>query len=197
MWAQQWHVRHLDVDTAYLNANLNAEIYISQPLGFEVQNQGEPLVCKLRKAIYGLKQALLKWYKHLTKLLTALGFTSSASDKCLFIKHSDTLILVATYVNDILLASPSLEETLAFERALSAKIKIKIMGEVNHILGWKVDVNPSGSVSITQAAYIHRVLERFNMTNCNPVTTPALRAQQHVQPDNIEDDSNFPYREAI
>jgi hypothetical protein len=63
--SQRWHVRHIDVDTAYLNADLNAELYIQQPKGFEQHDdQGEILVCKLMKTIYGLKQAGLAWFDH-------------------------------------------------------------------------------------------------------------------------------------
>ena len=82
--AQGWHLRHVDVDTAYLNADIDAELYISQPKGFEKRgDQGEVLVCKLRKAIYGLKQAGLAWYDHLSKLLTKMKFRKSVHDPCL------------------------------------------------------------------------------------------------------------------
>ena len=70
-----WTVRQLDVDTAYLNANLDSNIYITQPKGFEVKNP--ELVCKLNKAIYGLKQAGLAWYQHLSKILYQMKFKKS------------------------------------------------------------------------------------------------------------------------
>ena len=62
--AQGWVVQQIDVDTAYLNANIDADLYITQPQGFEVPNQGELRACKLNRAIYGLKQAVLAWYNH-------------------------------------------------------------------------------------------------------------------------------------
>ena len=67
--AQGWHVKHIDVDTAYLNADLEVDLYITQPQGFEVRSQRETMVCKLRKAIYGLKQAGLAWYNTI-KIIT-------------------------------------------------------------------------------------------------------------------------------
>ena len=106
--AHHWHVRQLDVDTAYLNAKLDNELYITQPKGFEVQGQqGEQLVCRLAKAIYGLKQAGLAWYNHLTRLLQNMDFKKTISDQCLFIKTTSNPIFVATYVDDLLVASPS------------------------------------------------------------------------------------------
>ena len=104
------------MDTAYLNTNLDAEIFITQPKGFEIaSNQGEHLVCELKKAIYGLKQAGLGWYNHLTKLLNEMGFIKSDSDQCLFVKKSENVILVTTYVDDIIVASQSIEDIKKFE----------------------------------------------------------------------------------
>ena len=121
--ASDWRVRQLDVDTAYLNANLDVDLYISQPQGFQtkdVDNQAEPLVCKLNKAIYGLKQTGLVWYKHLSKNLLTMGFRSNDGDTCLFIKGEDqTTILVATYVDDIIVASKSLNSITDFETGIA------------------------------------------------------------------------------
>jgi hypothetical protein len=123
-----WHVRHLDVDTAYLNADLDVDLYITQPKGFEAEDtdsKGERLVCKLRKAIYGLQQAGLAWYNHLSKLLVNLKFRPSNADTCLFINDDDKdIILVATYVDDIIIASCSLSRITDFESSIADHLRV-------------------------------------------------------------------------
>ena len=70
--AENLHLKQLDVKTAFLHGDLEEDIYMIQPEGFIVQGQ-ENLVCKLRKSLYGLKQALKQWYKKLTVLCIELG----------------------------------------------------------------------------------------------------------------------------
>ena len=122
--SQGLHVRHVDVDTAYLNAGLNAELYIQQPKGFDQHDdQGEILVCKLMKAIYGLKQAGLAWFYHLSKLLLKLKFKKSIRAPCLFINND--AVLLATYVDGIVIQSKSQDAITAVEDGMEQHLKIK------------------------------------------------------------------------
>ena len=195
--AYHWQVRQLDVDTAYLNAKLDADIFITQPKGFEAKtNQGEPQVCKLNKAIYGLKQAGLAWYNHMSSLLHDMNFEKTDSDQCLFIKRGSNPILIATYVDDLLVASPTIDGIIKFENDLQKKINIKVLGDVKHILGWNINYDDKLGVSNTQRSYITRILKQFGMQDCNPVKTPALKGQ-HVKTDTDEKEQEFPYREAV
>jgi hypothetical protein len=68
-----WHVHHLDVKFAFLNGELQEEVYVCQPPGFEAKGQ-EDKVLKLQKALYGLRQAPRAWNTKLHKTLTDLGF---------------------------------------------------------------------------------------------------------------------------
>lgn len=82
-----WPLHQLDVNNAFLQGHLDEDVYMSQPPGFEhpdFQNH----VCKLRKAIYGLKQASRVWYTELQTFLLSTGFTRSQSDASLFILHT-------------------------------------------------------------------------------------------------------------
>ena len=139
--AQGYHVRQLDVDTAYLNAKLNEDIYLTQPKGFHDNTE---LVCKLNKAIYGLKQAGLAWYQHLSGVLFNMGFRKATSDTCLFVKHKPEPLLLAIYVDDIVIASKSHALITKFEEDIRKHLKIKILGDIKHILGWKIDIMDNG-----------------------------------------------------
>ena len=80
-------IRQMVMKTAYLNAPIAEEIYMKQPEGFEQSdNKGKPLVCLMKKSLYGLKQSGRNWYLKFRNFLVAKGFESSVHDNCLFIK---------------------------------------------------------------------------------------------------------------
>lgn len=82
-------VHQIDIKSAYLNGNLDEELYMDQPEGFTVQGK-EGKVCKLSQAIYGLKQAGRQWHAHLHDTLSMLGFQENlAGDVSIFIKCDD------------------------------------------------------------------------------------------------------------
>ena len=75
-------VRHFDVKTAFLNGNLDEDVYMKQPEGFLVKEK-EDLVCKLNKSIYGLKQSARVWNQKFDNTLVQNGFEKSEADPCL------------------------------------------------------------------------------------------------------------------
>lgn len=79
-------LKHLDVKTAYLNSEIDEEIYMYQPKGYEVPGK-EKKVCRLIRSIYGLKQSARCWNLKITEILKNLGFTKGTTDECIFIKN--------------------------------------------------------------------------------------------------------------
>jgi hypothetical protein len=126
-----------------------------------------------------------------------LEFRISPSDQCLFIKdiYGHQPLLIATYVDDVLIASQSEQFVTKVESQLAKKLKLKILGDVRHILGWKIDTKQDGSLTINQEQYTLQALLKYNMSNCNPCSIPAIKNQQHSEAEQSE--SHFPYREAI
>lgn len=106
---QDMNVKQLDVDSAYLYGRLDEEIYLEQPEGFrQTGGDGGRLVCRLRKAIYGLKQAGRVWWKLIDSELKSIGFENSDQDVCIYKRRQDgDLLLMAIYVDDIVIASKS------------------------------------------------------------------------------------------
>jgi hypothetical protein len=97
-------IEQIDVKTAFLYSKIDADIYIKQPEGFCSKKRPDQ-VCKLKKALYSLKQALCVWYNTLINYLKTLGFTSLTTDNCIFYDRKETYITV--FVDDLLIIGPS------------------------------------------------------------------------------------------
>lgn len=156
----------MDVKTAFLYRKVNIDIYVELPPGF--QEQGK--VCKLRKALYSLKQAPCIWYKTLTELLRQIGFTPCLYNSAVF-RRGSTLILA--YVNDLLIAGPDLNLVKEVKHNLSKRYKIKGIGEYKFFLGIGIE-RKGGKIKLTQTAQIKNIIERFGLSNTNPVATPYI-----------------------
>jgi hypothetical protein len=166
----------MDVKTAFLNGELEEEIYMVQPVGFVVKGK-EHKVCKLRRSIYGLKQASRQWYLKFHQAIISNGFQMIEEDHCVYIKRSkNNFIVITLYVDDILLAANDKMLIESTKQWLSATFDMKDMGEASYILGVKISRNRSKRfLGLSQETYIQKVLERFNMSTCKPVTTPVER----------------------
>ena len=86
--SQNWSLHQLDVNNAFLNGDLLEEIYMSPPPG--LRRQGENLVCRLHKSLYGLKQASRQWFSKFTEAILAAGFSQSKADYSLFVRKNGT-----------------------------------------------------------------------------------------------------------
>ena len=102
-----WDVKRLDVNIAFLNKILQEDVFMVQPKRF-VDPKLSTNVCKIKKALYGLRQGSRVWFERLKQTLLEWGFQSSKSDAFLFVyKSGDTLLLLLVYVDDILVIGMS------------------------------------------------------------------------------------------
>lgn len=167
----------MDVKTAFLNGDLSEEIYMLQPDGFV---QDENKVCKLRKSIYGLKQASRQWYLKFDKVITGFGFLENKLDECIYMKISGSdFVLMILYVDDILLASSNesmLKNTKSF---LSSQFEMKDMGEAHYVLGIEIIRDRKKCMlGLSQKGYIDKVLHRFSMQNCKGGESPMSKGDK-------------------
>lgn len=138
-----WNVTHLYVNNAFLHGDLGEEIYMRQAIGFE---QGDlTLVCKLNKAIYGLKQAYRSWFTTIQASLLALGFSQSEADTSLFfrINGKETTYLLI-YVDDMLVTGTSPSAIKQIISQLGEQFSLKDLGEVKHFRGVEVSQTAQG-----------------------------------------------------
>lgn len=163
-------IHQMDFKTAFLNGDLSETIYMKQPPGCKDNDK----VCKLNKTIYGLKQSSREWYHNLTNILLQEGFNAGESDKCLFTKIKDKiLIYVLIYVDDLLLISNNLNEMSLVKQSLSKAFEMKDMGEIKLFLGINIDRDiENRTLTLSQSNFIERLLIKFNMNNCKVKSTP-------------------------
>jgi hypothetical protein len=191
---EDWELESMDVDTAFLNAAIDEEIYVSQPEGFQTTDkQGRPLVCKLKKAIYGLRQASHNWNKTIDKWLRRYGLLPTQADSCAYLKKEKPhTLVVLLWVDDLIIGGDSQTVIDKFKTDISKCFKMKALGKLQWILGMEIHRDRSTrSLEVTQATYIQQMLERFGMMDCKSISTPAEGALPRSQSQTPATDSSL------
>ncbi|KAH9751306.1 hypothetical protein KPL71_014242 [Citrus sinensis] len=179
----QWKIRQVDVNNAFLNGELTEEVFMDQPEGF-VDVEKLAYVCKLHKSLYGLKQAPRAWYDKLRGCLLQWGFVNSSSDTSLFLRRSkSSLILILIYVDDILITRPNSSDLESFIAEFSTMFALKDLGALLYFLGIEV-LYDTDCVYLSQRKYIRDLLSKVEMINSKDVETPmstGLKLQKEAQ----------------
>ncbi|GJU15276.1 retrovirus-related pol polyprotein from transposon TNT 1-94 [Tanacetum coccineum] len=166
-------VYQIDVKSAFLNGKLKEEVYVKQPPGFE-SSEFPDYVCKLGKALYGLKQAPRAWYKTLSTFLIQNKFTKGRIDNTLFIyKSKGDVLLVQVYVDDIIFGLTSYKLCKQFEKLMTKKFEMSMMGELTYFLGLQIKQDDKG-ISICQEQYTRNLLKKYEIFNSSSVKTPMV-----------------------
>ncbi|CAL9006084.1 unnamed protein product [Prunus brigantina] len=180
-----WSLRQLDVKNAFLHGELEEEVYMKQPQGF-----ADPLhpdyVCKLRKSLYGLKQAPRAWNAKFTGFLPALGFKMSHNDPSLFVKYSDSAIVVLLlYVDDIILTGSNPQVIQEVITELGSVFELKDMGTLTYFLGLQISYKSNGDIFVSQQKYATDLLAKSGMSSCKPCPTPLKPHTQILLTDGV------------
>lgn len=169
--SNHWPIRQFDVNHAFLQGQLDDEVYMMQPPGFTDQDNPHG-VCRLRKAVYGLKQAPRAWYNELRTFLLQSGFTNSIADASLFIYNQNGVLLyMLVYVDDIILTGNNNTHLQKFITSFSTRFSLKDLGNISYFLGMEAHRNTQGLL-LTQNRYIADLLTRTKMSGAKPVATP-------------------------
>ncbi|KAL0852111.1 hypothetical protein ABMA28_000351 [Loxostege sticticalis] len=188
------YLTQFDVPTAFLNGKLQEEIYMNQPDGY---NDGTSRVCLLQRSLYGLKQAPRCWNSCFEEILLENGFVQCAADSCLFTKKvGDKKILITLYVDDGLVATTDKDLAEQFLEDLRSSLKITSK-PASYYLGLEIARREDGSILIKQESYTKKILERFGMSQCNPVSTPIEKGSTGLNSEEGWASERFPYREAV
>lgn len=191
----RWHVHQMDVRTAFLNGKITEEIYMIPPEGYK---QSDGSVCRLNRALYGLKQSSRSWNLRFDQFMMQLGFRRSINDPCLYVKEAGGLrIVLILYVDDILVASGNIAMVEEVKQHFIDEFEMSDVGEVKSFLGMKVERNVEKRfLRISQRVFLENLLCRFNMQECKPIRTPMeyrLRLERGKQAELTDK----PYRELV
>ncbi|KAH9714143.1 reverse transcriptase Ty1/copia-type domain-containing protein [Citrus sinensis] len=166
-----WILRQVDINNAFLNGDLTEEVYMPQPEGFE--NKSKPnYICKLNKALYGLRQAPRAWFDKLKSALYSWDFENSKYDTSLFFRRTKSdIIIMLIYVDDIIITGSSSKDVEEVIVKLSKTFALKDLGSLNFFLGIQVTRNQD-TILLSQTKYVQDLLIKVEMANCKGIDTP-------------------------
>jgi hypothetical protein len=193
---KRFKVYQMDVKSVFLNGDLNEEVYMEQPEGFELSDNPD-LVCKLKKDLYGLKQAPRAWYHRLDTYLKDKGFKRGTVDNNLYIKTEDNdLLIVLVYVDDIIFGCNKDSLVQWFASAMESEFEMSMIGELSFFLGLQITQRSEG-MFISQEKYLREMLKRFQMEDSKPVGTPMVTGCKLSKDDDSPDVDQSSYRSMI
>jgi hypothetical protein len=176
-----WKSSQIDFAQAFTQPPIAEDVYMRIPQGFYVADgnlhqHADPRYpdhhyIKLEKSLYGIKQAARAWFHYLEPGLIKLGFKASPVDPCLFYRDD---CIVALYVDDCLLFSPSQSVINVVVSTLRQDYEIGDQGSVQDFLGVNIRVDDTGSTHFTQPALIQSILSDLNLADCHRKFTPAI-----------------------
>ncbi|CAG8689828.1 17371_t:CDS:2, partial [Acaulospora colombiana] len=203
---EDMELESVDISTAFLNGDIDAEVYMEVPEGIEVEGDGKSeWVLKLLKALYGIKQGPRLWSQKLAKELQSMGFQRLDCDHSVFIyERKDIKIIIPVHVDDLIIASKSAEVIQDFKDELAKRFKIRDQGPAQSILGIKIERDrPNRTITLSQPAYIQDLLDTYiGHEVFNAVSTPMADGKLSEKDcpttaEEIQRMKAYPYRQVV
>ena len=155
-----WELKQMNVKIVFLYDDIDFDVYLYSLEKYDVKDK----ICKFRKALYDLKQFSRLWFKTFVKFVAILNYKTINVDESVFINY-EIKIIIAFYVNDILLVGVSRDVIVELKIHLSNKFHMIDMGFCNYYLGLKVIRDRVNRIiRLSQHDYIRFVLDRFQMS---------------------------------
>ncbi|PKI48111.1 hypothetical protein CRG98_031473, partial [Punica granatum] len=151
-----YEVWQMDIKTAFLNGLIEEDIFMDQPRGFDSKDKSK--VCKLKRSIYGLKQASRSWNRHFDEVVKSFGFIKNEDEPCVYKKASGSMIaFLVLYVDDILLIGNDVGMLTSVKVWLCNLFSMKDLGEATYILGSRIYRDrPKRLIGLSQALYLDK-----------------------------------------
>lgn len=165
-----WPLQQLDVKNAFLNGELEEDVFMDLPPGFN--NGGNGRVVKLRKSLYGLKQSPRAWFDRFMKAIKGQGYVQAQTDHTLFYRHKGGKVtILIVYVDDIIITGDDIVEITRVKKGLASEFEMKDLGKLQYFLGMEIARNREG-ISVSQRKYVLDLLKETGMLGCKPADTP-------------------------
>jgi hypothetical protein len=183
-----WPLHQFDVKNAFLHGELEEEVYMDLPPGYTASTDAN-VVCKLQRALYGLKQSPRAWFGRFSMAMRKYGFKQSNSDHTLFIKHKGSKVTaLIVYVDDMIITGDDEEEISRLQKALATDFEMKNLGGLKYFLGIEVARSREG-IFLSQRKYVLDVLTEAGMLECKPTDTPIVQNHRLGEyPDQVPTD---------
>ena len=207
-----FEMEQLDVDSAYLKGRINTDVFVEIPEGLaeylQEMKSGLPeaadkaaskMAMKLNKTLYGLKQSGRLWNDTFAEEIKKHGYQRLRADQSVFIKRiKGKLIILALYVDDILLLGEDQHVMNIAKRELMGMFEMKEQGQVEWLLGMRVDRDRrAGKIWLTQSTYVDQILEENNLCHVKPVSTPMVYEGKEVKTEDESTKMPFNYRKVV
>ncbi|KAK4386695.1 Retrovirus-related Pol polyprotein from transposon RE1 [Sesamum angolense] len=192
--SKNWPIQQVDINNAFLHGFLDEDIYLTAPDGYPIP-AGK--VCKLKRSLYGLKQASRQWNQELTSQLIRYGFSQSPHDHCLFTQQTtDGFLVLLVYVDDVLITGSSQLQIDKVKHFLHSTFTIKDLGPAKYFLGLEIARSIEG-LSVTQHKYIRDIILDTGLQNSKPATTPLPTGLKFSAHDVVPLHDPEPYRRLV
>jgi hypothetical protein len=166
-----WEIYQMDVKNAFLHGDLQEEIYMEIPPGFET-SQTTGKVLRLHRSLYGLKQSPRAWFDRFRRAVMKKRYRQSNADHTLFYKRTmDKIVILIVYVDDIVITGDDADEIAHLKGHLAQEFEVKDLGNLRYFLGIEVSRGPKG-ILLSQQKYVLDLLQEAGMLGCRPATTP-------------------------
>ncbi|MCH87512.1 LTR retrotransposon like protein, partial [Trifolium medium] len=174
--AKQWELHQMDVHNAFLHGDLEEEVYMKPPPGFHPPTSGH--VCRLRKSLYGLRQAPRCWFSKLAGALKRYGFEQSYADYSLFTLHKGSIqVNVLIYVDDLIISGNNNTAIQTFKQYLNTCFHMKDLGTLKYFLGIEVARSPTG-LFLCQRKYALDIISEAGLLGAKPAGFPLEQNHQ-------------------
>ena len=167
--AYNLELTHMDVQTAFLNSDLKEELYIQLPEG-AVTEDGH-YMAKLKKSLYGLKQAGHDWHSTSEDFILSYDnrLRRSSVEPCLYyFINEDIKIFILTQVDDYIVACNTKNWVLNFITAFNSKYSVNVLGKLSHFMQMEITFEHN-RVTLSQQRTIEDLAATFDLTDCKPM----------------------------
>jgi hypothetical protein len=200
---EDMELESVDISSAFLNGELEEEVYMQQPEGFHQGARDEFLL--LLKGLYGLKQSPRIWHKKLNTVLVSLGFRQVLCDHSIWVYQKDDVrVILPVFVDDMTIASKSKEAIQKLKEDLKCHFKLHDLGPITYLLGVGIERDRQKRIiTLLQRQYILDMLKRYGMADCKPIGTPMEPGSKLSMdqcpgtPEEIAYMKNIPYIHAV
>jgi hypothetical protein len=183
----------VDFVTAFMNGDLEEDVFMRQIPGYEDPERPNH-VCKLKKALNGIRQAPRQWFAKLREALLELGFKATVLDPTIFHRNADGhYFIVVVFVDDLLITASEQAALDEFKKELAKRFEIKCLGPVRTYLGMEVYRDEPGRLMhLSQQAYINALIRRFGMEDARAVDIPITVGHDLTNPAGPQGEQDAP-----